>query len=84
MTSPSPPSFAALQPTKRENGYIFTVEPHHCVGSEQSMFLFGGTMLATGVAALRTTRERPAIWASAQYLGLAHPGEELRLSVDIS
>ena len=52
MTESSLPSFVALQPMQRENGYVFTVEPHHCVGPEQSMFLFGGTPLAAGIAAL--------------------------------
>lgn len=50
MTHQPLPSFVALQPMKRENGYVFAVEPHHCVGPEQAMFLFGGTTLATGIA----------------------------------
>lgn len=83
MTNAALPSFIALRPMDREKGYTFLVQPYHCVGPEHSMFLFGGTTLAVGITALETTCERPIVWASAQYLGPAHPGDELRLTVEV-
>ena len=79
---PSMPSFVALQPADRDNAYRFRVEPHHCVGPADAMFLFGGTTMAAGIAALESRCDRPCVWASAQYLGAAHPGDELRLTVE--
>lgn len=47
------------------------------------MFLFGGVGLAAAIAAMQRTTGRPVIWAAAQYLAFARPGEVLDLDVRV-
>lgn len=44
-------------------------------------FLFGGCGLGAAIAALEETTRRPLVWATAQYLSYARPGEVLDLDV---
>jgi acyl-CoA thioesterase len=45
-------------------------------------FLFGGAGLAAAIAALEASSGRAAVWASAQYLSYATPGETLLIEVE--
>lgn len=49
-------------------------------------FMFGGVGLAAAIAALEGTAGRPCVWATAQYLAYARPGEivdvDVRLAVE--
>lgn len=45
-------------------------------------FLFGGVALGAAVAALEASSGRAAVWASAQYLSYAQPGETLTIDVE--
>jgi len=49
-------------------------------------FMFGGVGLAAAIAAMEQTSGRPCIWATAQYLAYARPGEivdiDVRLAVE--
>src|SRR4051794_13555407 len=47
-------------------------------------FLFGGSGLAAAISALEGTSERPCIWATAQYLAYAKPGEVLDIDVTLA
>lgn len=46
-------------------------------------FLFGGCGLGAAIAALEETTERPLVWATAQYLSYARPGEVLDIDVTV-
>lgn len=47
-------------------------------------FMFGGAGLAAAIAALEATAERPCVWATAQYLSYARPGEVVDIDVTIA
>lgn len=70
-----------LRATHNKARYLLPVEPHICVGPEGGMFLFGGVGLASAIAALEAATDRPLVWATAQYLSYARPGETLDLDV---
>lgn len=48
------------------------------------MFLFGGATMGAGLTALEEACNRPVVWASAQYVGPAHPGDIVSLSINRS
>ena len=52
--------------------------------STPGRFLFGGCGLAAGIVAMEAASERPAIWASAQYLSFAPTGSVLRWDVELT
>ncbi len=70
-----------LTATHNKNRWFLPVEPHLCVGPPQIKFLFGGVGLASAIAAMEQTTERPVIWATAQYLSYAQPDEIMDLDV---
>jgi len=72
--------FLGLQATHNPHRWYLPVERRLCAGGQ---FLFGGAGLATAVAALEATCERPLIWATAQYLSFARPGSIIDLDVTI-
>lgn len=47
-------------------------------------FLFGGCGLAAAISALEGTSERNCVWATAQYLSYARPGEVVDIDVTIA
>ncbi len=47
-------------------------------------FLFGGCGLAGAISAMEATSGRPCIWATAQYLSYARPGEVLDIDVTLA
>lgn len=55
------------------------VSAHITGGGRQS--LFGGAGLAAGVAILEVVTERPAVWATGQYLSVTGPGDIIDLDV---
>jgi acyl-CoA thioesterase-2 len=57
------------------------VEPHVCTSGG---FLFGGCGLAASIAALEGAARRPLVWATAQYLSYAAPGEVLDIDVTLA
>lgn len=57
------------------------VTPELCAAGE---FLFGGCGLAAAVAAMEDATGRTAIWATAQYLAYARPGELLDIDVTMA
>ena len=73
--------FIAIEPSGETDQFTFRVEHHHCVGPEGREFLFGGASMGAGVAALEAACGRDLVWGSAQYVGLAHPGDTVRLAV---
>ncbi|MEY2884184.1 MAG: hypothetical protein RL490_1908 [Pseudomonadota bacterium] len=63
--------------------YSLAVTPGHCVGHPDSQFLFGGAGMAAGLAAIEAATGRPTVWAAAQYLSYARPGQTLALEVTV-
>ena len=47
-------------------------------------FMYGGAGLGAAIAALEGTSGRPTIWATAQYLTYARPGEVLDIDVTLA
>jgi len=76
-----PRDFFDLRATHNPNRWYLPVEPGLCVGPPGNTFLFGGVGLASAVTAMERTTERPAIWATAQYLSYARPGSIIDLDV---
>jgi acyl-CoA thioesterase len=76
---------AFFAPTATHNPlrWYLPVEPRLCVGPPERKFLFGGVGLASAVAALEGSTDRPLIWATAQYLSYAQPGSILDIDVTV-
>jgi len=47
-------------------------------------FMYGGAGLGAAIAAMETTSGRPTIWATAQYLTFARPGQVLDIDVTLA
>ena len=63
--------------------YRLAVTPQLCVGHPDNLFLFGGAGMAAGLAAIEAATGRPTVWAAAQYLSYARPGQMLTLDVAV-
>lgn len=73
--------FFDLRATHNPHRWYVPLSPAVCVGPPDNMFMFGGVGLATAIAALERTCERPLIWATAQYLSYARPPSVVDLDV---
>ena len=70
--------FLGLQPTHNPYRWVLPVVPGISTGGG---FLYGGCGLAAAVAAMEGTSGRKAVWATAQYLSYAKPGETMDIDV---
>lgn len=75
--------FFDLCGTHNPHRWYLPVVPNLCVGPPNNRFLFGGVGLATAIAAMERTTERPVIWATAQYLSYARPGSVVDFDVRV-
>jgi acyl-CoA thioesterase-2 len=57
------------------------IERHICASGG---FLFGGCGLAASISALEAAAQRPLVWATAQYLSYAAPGQVLDIDVTLA
>ncbi|MGF1454235.1 MAG: acyl-CoA thioesterase [Alphaproteobacteria bacterium] len=73
----------SLTGTHNTHRYYLPVEERVTVGPPGKTFLFGGVGLASSIEAMERTCGRPAIWATAQYLSYARPGEIVDLDVTV-
>ncbi|MDQ3738570.1 MAG: thioesterase family protein [Actinomycetota bacterium] len=74
-------SFLGLEAT--HNPYRWTLPVTRGI-STAGNFLFGGCGLGAAIAALESTSGRPCVWATAQYLSYATPGEIVDIDVRIA
>jgi acyl-CoA thioesterase II len=74
-------AFFDLRATHNPHRWYLPLTPGLCVGHAPNEFMYGGVGLGSAVAALELTTERPLIWATAQYLSFARPGEAVDLDV---
>ncbi len=72
-----------LRATHNAHRWYLPVEPRVTVGPPGKTFLFGGVGLAASITAMERTCDRPTIWATAQYLSYARPGEIVDLDVTV-
>ncbi len=70
--------FLGLQPTHNPYRWVLPVVQGISTGGG---FLYGGCGLAAAVAAMEDTSGRKAVWATAQYLSYAKPGETMDIDV---
>lgn len=73
--------FFDLRATHNPHRWYMPITPTVCVGPPDRQFMFGGVGLASAIAAMERTCERPLIWATAQYLSYARPGSVVDLDV---
>ncbi|MAK59623.1 MAG: acyl-CoA thioesterase [Ponticaulis sp.] len=81
MTSSSTTRFFELDLTDDPHKFTLDVNYGLSVGPPKQKFLFGGVGLASAVRALELSTDRPLIWATAQYLSFALPGETVEVDV---
>lgn len=74
-------TFLGLQPTHNPFRWYLPVDERLCV---RNTFLMGGCGLGAAVAALEATSGRQTIWATAQYLSFARPGEVMDIDVTLA
>jgi acyl-CoA thioesterase len=74
-------AFLGLEPTHNPNRWVLPVVPGLCTPGP---FLFGGCGLGAAISAMEGTTGRPIVWATAQYLSYARPGDMLDLDVTVA
>ncbi len=74
-------SFLGLR--QSHNPYRWSMEVTPAV-STTGGFLFGGCGLAAAISAMEGTSERETVWATAQYLSYAQPGEVMDVDVTLA
>ena len=74
-------AFLGLVPSHNPYRWSMEVRPDLCTGGG---FLFGGCGLAAAISALEGTSNRTCVWAAAQYLSYARPGEVMDVDVTIA
>lgn len=74
-------SFLGLAQTHNPARWFLPVTPTLCTFGG---FLFGGSALGAAISALEGTSGRQCIWATAQYLGYAKPGEVVDIDVTVA
>ncbi|MDQ3178256.1 MAG: thioesterase family protein [Actinomycetota bacterium] len=74
-------TFLGLEPTHNPFRWTLPVTPGISTSGD---FLFGGCGLGAGIAALEATSGRPCVWATAQYLSYAKPGETVDIDVTLA
>jgi acyl-CoA thioesterase len=73
--------FFDLKSTHNPHRWFLPLHTGICVGPPDNQFMFGGIGLASAIAALERTVQRPVIWATAQYLSYARPPSIVDLDV---
>ncbi len=73
--------FLGLEPTHNPHRWVLPVVQGISTGAG---FLFGGCGLGAAVAAMEGTSGRKAVWATAQYLSYAKPGEMMDIDVTLA
>jgi acyl-CoA thioesterase-2 len=73
----------AVTPTDDPLRFRLDVTPQICVGHPDSLFMFGGAGMGAGLSAIEAATGRPTVWAAAQYLSYARPGDALMLDVAV-
>jgi acyl-CoA thioesterase len=73
--------FFDLQATHNPHRWFLPLSDAVCVGPPGNSFMYGGIGLASAIAAMERTCERPVVWATAQYLSYARPGSVVDLDV---
>ena len=76
-----PESLVDLEPTDLAHRWRLPVTVPVSVGQGERMFMFGGIALGAAVLAMERTCDRPALWATAQYLSYARPGSTVDFDV---
>jgi acyl-CoA thioesterase-2 len=74
-------SFLGLEPT--HNPFRWKLPVTSGI-STQGNFLFGGCGLGAAISALEGTSQRQCVWATAQYLSYARPGEVVDIDVTVA
>lgn len=74
-------SLIAVSPTDNPLQFRLRVTPQFCVGHPDNLFMFGGVGMASGLSAIEAATGRPVVWAAAQYLSYARPGDDLVFDV---
>src|SRR5690349_12792093 len=74
-------TFLGLEPTHNRFRWKLPVTSGICTGGD---FMFGGAGLGAAIAAMEGTAGRETIWATAQYLSFARPGEYVDVDVTLA
>jgi acyl-CoA thioesterase len=72
-----------VHPTADPLRFRLEVTPQICVGHPDSLFMFGGAGMGIGLKAIEAATGRPTVWAAAQYLSYARPGDALAIDVAV-
>lgn len=74
-------TFLGLDPTHNRFRWKLPITPGICTPGN---FMYGGAGLGAAIAALEATAHRQSVWATAQYLTYARPGEVLDIDVTLA
>lgn len=74
-------TFLGLEPTHNRFRWTLPVTRSICTLGD---FMFGGVGLAAAISAMEGTSERPCVWATAQYLAYARPGDVVDIDVRLA
>ncbi len=74
-------TFLGLEPTHNRFRWKLPVVDGICTSGQ---FMYGGAGLGAAIAAMEATSGRPCIWATAQYLAYARPGQVVDIDVRLA
>lgn len=74
-------TFLGLESTHNDRRWHLPVNKRNTTSGG---FLFGGCALGAAISAMEGTTKRPCVWATAQYLSYARPGEVLDIDVIVA
>lgn len=74
-------TFLGLEPSHNRFRWSVPITPQICTTAN---FMFGGAGLGAAISALEGSSGRQTIWATAQYLSYAEPGEVLDIDVTLA
>ena len=74
-------TFLGLEQSHNPFRWTLPVTPALCTGGD---FLFGGCGLGAAISAMEGTSGRECVWATAQYLSYAKPGEVMDIDVTLA
>ncbi|MFY8143848.1 MAG: acyl-CoA thioesterase [Caulobacter sp.] len=86
LTTPqgaSPSRLMRLEATPGSSRQTLIADRRLCVGPPGNVFVFGGVLFGSALAALEDHLQRPVVWSTIQFLGPVRAEEVLTLEVEV-
>ncbi|MCY1647764.1 thioesterase family protein [Caulobacter sp. SL161] len=79
----SPSRLMRFEATPGSSRQTLIADRRLCVGPPGNVFVFGGVLFGSALAALEDHLQRPVVWSTIQFLGPVRAEETLELSIEV-